>query len=133
MKAQIRAKMRNWRRGWAEYRRPDVKNGVQGPSRGDGWRCSNTREQAGGGQGRGGRRQPGQRRPAAAGAGEGDGRSRGGRQWLDLFGEDMEKKRKKMKFAKITQKNSILSLSEIVLSQLKTRISAYCNELLQNW
>jgi hypothetical protein len=41
MKAQIRAKTRNRGRGWAEYRRPDVKNGVRGPSRGDDWRCSN--------------------------------------------------------------------------------------------
>jgi hypothetical protein len=41
MKAQIRAKTRNRGRGWAEYRRPDVKNGVRGPRRGDGWRCSN--------------------------------------------------------------------------------------------
>jgi hypothetical protein len=34
MKAQIQAKTRNRERGWAEYRYPDVKNGVQGPSRG---------------------------------------------------------------------------------------------------
>jgi hypothetical protein len=40
MKAQIRAKTRNRGRGWAEYHRPDVKNDVRGPSRGDGWRCS---------------------------------------------------------------------------------------------
>jgi hypothetical protein len=40
MKAQIRAKTRNRGRDWAEYRRPDVKNGVRGPSRGGDWRCS---------------------------------------------------------------------------------------------
>jgi hypothetical protein len=34
MKAQIQAKTRNRGRGWAEYRRPDVKNGIRGPSRG---------------------------------------------------------------------------------------------------
>jgi hypothetical protein len=35
---------------------------------------------------------------AAARAREvGGGRNRGGRQWLDLFGEEMEKKRKKKK------------------------------------
>jgi hypothetical protein len=42
MKAQIRAKTRNRGRGWAEFRRPDVKNGRRGPSRGDGWRCSHS-------------------------------------------------------------------------------------------
>jgi hypothetical protein len=34
MKAQIRGKMRNQGRDWAEYRSPDVKNGRRGPSRG---------------------------------------------------------------------------------------------------
>jgi hypothetical protein len=34
MKVQIRAKTGNRGRSWAEYRRPDVKNGVRGPSRG---------------------------------------------------------------------------------------------------
>jgi hypothetical protein len=36
-------KTRNRGRDWAEYCRPDVKNGRRGPSRGDGWRCSNVR------------------------------------------------------------------------------------------
>jgi hypothetical protein len=40
IKAQIRGKTRNRERDWAEYRRPDVKNGRRGPSRRDGWRCS---------------------------------------------------------------------------------------------
>jgi hypothetical protein len=40
IKAQIRGKTRNRGRDWSEYRRPDVKNGRRGPSRGDGWRCS---------------------------------------------------------------------------------------------
>jgi hypothetical protein len=42
IKAKIRGKTRNRGRDWAEYRRPDVKNGRRGPRRGDGWRCSNT-------------------------------------------------------------------------------------------
>jgi hypothetical protein len=40
MKAQIGAKMRNRRRGWAEYRRPNEKMACRGPTQGHGWRCS---------------------------------------------------------------------------------------------
>jgi hypothetical protein len=40
IKAQIQGETKNQGRDWAEYRHPDVKNGRQGPSQGDGWRCS---------------------------------------------------------------------------------------------
>jgi hypothetical protein len=46
MKAQIRAKTRNRRRGWAEYRCPNEKMSCRGPTQGDGWRCSKLRSRS---------------------------------------------------------------------------------------
>jgi hypothetical protein len=91
---------------------------------------------SGGGQERGGRRRSEQERAAAEVGEEDSGLIYLGKRWRK------KEKKRKIEIEKFTQKKPYLKsatspwqwspMSKIVLSRLKTRISAHCNELAQN-